>query len=330
MLQCWMKMLRDLKRQINVCLLNHDSILSGLSSGVKKHPFQWQMSLSVQVALGRARGMLCTWLCYLPWCGGRNCGSSLWPGHIWERWSPSKCRASCNCCHICLNLPCPSVVCKLVIGSSLEGQDWKVFWASISINAMVSIAEQLYWLVWSLSCLQEWSNKWVPWWKKSEASVHVTAPQYSCKGLSITTWLPESHPGICYALIQGFTWHGFTVFSAFTGNSPWVKVLNSKWLLWTMQCFPLPFSHTFVIPQPLELGWLWQRRLSSWLWHKAAISCTSASVNTCALQMVHVVSQMSCGQDKGETSALRHCYWSGTSLCKVECKQNMIPAPGVL
>ena len=47
-------------------------ILSDFSSGVKKHPSQWQMSLSVQVALGRAGDVLCAWLCYLAHGGGQK------------------------------------------------------------------------------------------------------------------------------------------------------------------------------------------------------------------------------------------------------------------
>lgn len=97
-----------------------------------------------------------------------------------------------------------------------------------------------------------------------------------------------------------------------------------------MQCFPLPFSVTFVIPNPSSWAGC-GRMLSSWLWYRVATGCTSSSVEpTAALLMVHSALRMGFGQDKVETSALRRCYcsalwiWDLTVLSHVQTKHGPV------
>lgn len=94
----------------------------------------------------------------------------------------------------------------------------------------------------------------------SEASVNVTTPQHSCKGLSTITWLPESNPGICHALIKHF--YGLMVMQFYClirihrelpisqGFKPQITSMNNPVL-------PTSPSPLWFL-QLLELGWMWQ------------------------------------------------------------------------
>lgn len=178
-----------------------------------------------------------------------------------------------------------------------------------------------------------------PGGRKSEASVHVPALQYSCKGLSTITWLPESHPGICCVLIKGFydlmmVWF----YSPLCVNRELPMSQDFKQQITSMNNAAFPH---FPSPSPL-----WSPALYCWAgcdtggsapgpdtgWPPAAHVAQSSPLlrrRRCTAPPGRALGRIKWKPLLLDVATALH-YGSGTSLCQVMYEQNVVLAPGIL